>query len=325
MKKYPSIEQFRHVIKNVRLSHDYHGDDNDGKPIYLHKTNYPVLKFQGTVKLHGTNSGIAKYSDGRIEYQSRSRVLSLDKDNASFMESMVNKDLSFLFEWLDFKDYAIVFGEWCGGNIQKGVAINGLDKMFVIFGIKVDDKWIDLPKDLHDNKNGIYNILQFKTYEIDIDFNNPESAQNKIIEMTIEVEDCCPVGKFFGVEGIGEGIVFTCKTNQDLKFKSKGEKHSSSKVKKLNSIDTESVSSALEFADYAVTTQRLHQGLSFLNENGISVIPENTGKFLSWIVSDVLKEEADTIQANALNDKFVKHAITTKARTWFLNHVSQGF
>ena len=34
---------------------------------------------------------------------------------------------------IKFNDYCAIYGEWCGGNIQKGVAINGLNKMFVIF------------------------------------------------------------------------------------------------------------------------------------------------------------------------------------------------
>lgn len=321
MIKYPSIEQFRNVIREVRNNHDYQGKDEEGKAIYQHKENYPIFKFRGTVKLHGTNSGIAKYSDGRIEFQSRERVLSLENDNAGFMAAMLPKDLDFLFNGLEFKDYAVVYGEWCGGNIQKGVAINGLPKMFVIFGIKVDDNWIELPNDLYDNENGIYNILQFPTYEVEIDFNAPELAQNKIIEMTIGVEDCCPVGKFFGKEGIGEGIVFVCTTNQDLKFKSKGEKHSSSKVKTLNSIDTESLKGINEFVEFAVTENRLEQGISFFRENNIEVDSKNTGLFLGWIVKDVLKEEKDTLDKSGLDEKKVKNAIITKARVWFLNKI----
>lgn len=61
MKKYPSIEQFRNVIKTVRFNHDFQGKDENGNPIYQHKENYPTLKFQGTVKLHGTNAAIVKY------------------------------------------------------------------------------------------------------------------------------------------------------------------------------------------------------------------------------------------------------------------------
>lgn len=319
MKKYPSIDQFRNVIRTVRSRHDYKGSDSESNPIYRHTENYPVLKFIGTVKLHGTNSSIVKYSDGRLEFQSRERVLSLDEDNANFMAEMMKVDLSFLFSNIQFNEYCAVYGEWCGGNIQKGVAINGLPKMFVIFGVKADDIWIELPSYLYDNQNNIYNILQFPTYEVDIDFNSPEVVQNRLIEMTIAVEECCPVGKFFGKEGVGEGIVFTAEIDQDLKFKSKGEKHSVTKVKKLNPIDTEVMKSINEFVEYAVTENRLEQGITFFKENNIGVESKNTGQFLSWVVRDVLKEENDAIINNNIDEKKVKNAIVTKSRVWFLN------
>jgi len=319
MKKYPSIEQFRNVIRSVKAIHDYQGKDEEGKAIYQHKDNYPTLTFRGTVKLHGTNASAVKYSDGRIEFQSRERVLSLEDDNAGFMAAMVGKDLNILFNQFSPKNYVAIYGEWCGGNIQKGIAINGLGKMFVIFGVMVDDVWVDLPSDLHSNENSIYNILQFPTYEVEIDFNHPELVQNKIIEMTISVEECCPVGKFFNKEGVGEGIVFTCLKNQELKFKSKGEKHSASKVKTLNPVDVEAIASINEFVELAVTENRLEQGISFFRENNIEVEAKNTGQFLGWVVKDVLKEEKDTLEASGLDEKKVKNAIVTKARIWFLN------
>lgn len=319
MKKYQSIEQFRNVIRNVRAIHDFQGKDDEGKAIYQHKHNYPILKFIGTVKLHGTNAGIVKYVDGRVEFQSRERVLTVNDDNAGFANKFSNVDLSFLFEQFEFSESVAIFGEWCGGNIQKGVAINGLEKMFVIFGVTVDDNWVTIPNGLHNNEVGIYNILQFPTFEIDIDFNTPESVQNKLIEMTVSVEECCPVGKYFGKEGTGEGIVFTCESNQDLKFKSKGEKHSASKVKTLNEVDVELMASINEFVDMAVSENRLKQGISYFIENGIALEARNTGQFLSWVVTDVLKEELDTLKASGLDEKKVKAAIVTKARMWFLN------
>ena len=321
MKKYNSIEQFRNVIREVKSRYDYKGKDEQGNPIYRHTDNYPILKFTGTVKIHGTNAGIVKYSDGKLEFQSRERVLSIDEDNANFMSEMSKIDLSFLFNDIEFSDYCAVYGEWCGGNIQKGVAINGLPKMFVIFGIKADDKWVKVPINLHDNANNIYNILQFTTFDIEIDFNNPELVQNKIIEMTIGVEEYCPVGRSFGKEGIGEGIVFTADIDQDLKFKSKGEKHSVTKVKKLNPVDTEVMNSINEFVDSTVTENRLKQGVTFFEENNIEVDSKNTGQFLSWVVRDVLKEENDTIVNNNLDEKKVKDAIVTKSRMWFLNNI----
>lgn len=321
MKKYPSTEQFRQIVRTVKTRHDYQGKDENGEAIYSHNSNYPTLKFRGTVKLHGTNASIVLYKDGRKEYQSRERVLSLEQDNANFMMAMIPKNLDFIFNNIEFDEYAAVYGEWCGGNIQKGVAINGLPKMFVIFGMKADDKWLDLSSDIHDNENGIYNILQFPTFDVDIDFNSPELIQNKLIEDTLSVENECPVGKYFGVSGIGEGIVYTCVTNPDLKFKSKGEKHSVSKVKTLNAVDVESLAGIQEFVDNVVTENRLEQGLGYMNEMSINVNSKNTGEFLRWVVTDVLKEETDTIVANQFDMKKIKGAIVNKARVWFLNKV----
>lgn len=110
-----------------------------------------------------------------------------------------------------------IYGEWAGKGIQKSVAISNLDKSMFIFGVKItphpkdeDDKtpayWVDSSY-LRNNECKIYNIDDYETYEIEIDFNYPQLAQNKIIDMTIAVEDECPVGKAFGHVGIGEGIV----------------------------------------------------------------------------------------------------------------------
>lgn len=321
MKKYSSIEQFRTIIKEVRMHFDFKGKDENGKAIYQHTENYPTLKFRGTVKLHGTNASIVKYSDGRFEFQSRERVLSFDDDNADFMAEMLQKDYQSLFDGIEFTDYIAIYGEWCGGNIQKKVALNQLPKMFVIFGVKVDGEWMDLPPNLAMNESRIYNILQFPSYDVDIDFNNPELVQNKIIELTVAVEISCPVGKQLGVEGTGEGLVFTCATNQHWKFKSKGEKHSVSKVKTLNAVDVELMKNITEFVDMAVTENRMEQGLSYFKENNIEIEPKNVGQFLRWIVTDVLKEEGDTLEKSGLDDKKIKNAIVSKARIWYLNSI----
>lgn len=319
MKKYGSIEQFRNVIKRVREMSDFKGVV-DGKPVYSHESDYPILKFKGTVKLHGTNAGVVKYSDGRIEYQSRERVLTLEQDNAGFMNYMMNIDLSFILNSIPFEDYIAIYGEWCGKGIQKGVAISELNKMFVIFGIKADGNWIDIPTWCQSPDERIFRIENFKTYDVGIDFNKPELSQNKLIELTNEVEECCPVGEYFGVKGIGEGIVFTCESNPDLKFKSKGEKHSVSKVKVLNSVDVEQLESCNDFVEATITENRLNQGLVYLKENGFEISPKSLGDFIRWVVTDVLKEESDTISGNNLDEKRIKSLIVVKCRVWFLNN-----
>lgn len=320
MKKYQSIEQFRNVIQKVRMNHDYVGKDENGNAVYNHTTPYPTLTFRGTVKLHGTNGAVVLYKDGRIQYQSRGRVLSLGSDNAGFYAAMAGLDFTPLFDQIgEFNDYIAIYGEWCGGNIQSNVAIHGLPKMFVIFDVVIDGEYqpfdlhLTIPEHLREAR--VFSILEVPVYFIDIDFNEPEKATNELIEMTITIENECPVGKAFGKSGIGEGIVFSEINNPSLKFKSKGEKHSSSKVKTLNAVDIEELNSLSEFVEYVCTVNRMKQGL----ENVESLDIKHTGTFIKWVVNDILKEEHDTIVANGIEWKKVAGLIGKKCSEFFRN------
>ncbi len=242
MIKFPSIDQFRNVIRHVKTHAQYAGKDENGDAIFDQSKPIPTLKFRGTVKLHGTNAGIVyDVATESLTYQSRERELSLTSDNAGFMlAQMKNEHL-----WRNFFDTMYhphiakiaVFGEWCGKGIQKGVAVSELEKMFVIFAVKfifIDgtSAWAD-PLDPGESAftsiPNVYDIEEFPMWEIDIDFNHPELAQNKMIEITEEVEKECPVGKHFGVSGIGEGVVWTCVSDgwndSGTWFKVKGEAH----------------------------------------------------------------------------------------------------
>jgi len=321
MIKYPSIEQFRNIVRAVRTNHDYKGKDETGAAIYRHDSPYPTIEFTGTVKLHGTNAAIVKYKD-RIEFQSRERVLSLIQDNAGFMLTMMNQNLDPLFEGIDFNDHIAIFGEWCGQGIQKGVGISELPKRFVIFGCEVDGEWRQYHRVVAIPPN-VYNIISYQTWGIEIDFNNPELAQNELVRITEEVEKECPVAKSFGVSGIGEGVVWKSK-NQEYIFKVKGEKHSVSKVKTLASVDVEMVNGINEFVEKVVTENRLEQGFGVLC-NRDNIIPDqtNTGEFLKWMVTDVLKEEQDTIVQNQLEVKKVGAAVSKKAREWYFKKLDE--
>lgn len=321
MIKFPSIEQFRNVIKELRMNHDYKGKSENDEPAYVHDTPYPKLTFKGTVKLHGTNAGIILHMDGStITYQSRGRELSLQRDNMNFMLSMSNKDLKPLFEDIEYKETIAIFGEWCGKGIQSGVAISQVDPIFVIFACKVDDTWIEYNRS--SNEQGIYNINDFKTWELEIDFEQPEMIQNYLEEQTLLVEQECPVAKKFGITGIGEGIVWSCNYNDRYyTFKTKGDKHSVSKVIKVGSVDIEQIENVNKFVDYALTINRLKQGIDYLKEMELEVHQKSTGEYLRWIVNDILKEENDTIVENQLDVKKVCSELSRKARLWFFNNL----
>lgn len=341
---FKKIGQYRQVIGDIKHEAQYQGIDGDGNPIFDRNAKLPTLTFKGTVKLHGTNAGIAQGGDGEIWYQSRKGIITPQKDNAGFaFFADTHKDI---FENMfgvirdrieNDEDNIVIFGEWCGGNIQKGVAINGLDKMFVIFAVKVapisEDKdnyylgdimWSDLSS--HDDK--IYNINDFPSWTVDIDFENPERARNEMIEIMANVEKECPVGQAFGRKvgednTTGEGNVWkgwykgTC-----LMFKVKGEKHSVTKVKTLAPVDIEKMNSIDSFVDYAVTGNRLNQGIEqVFTIESVEPSVKDTGKFLKWVSSDIITEEADTLAENGLEPKDVGRAISKKARDWFMDYL----
>lgn len=326
MIKFTDIGQFRNVIKEVKLNHDYKGKDDLNEPIYNHDSPYPVLKFRGTIKLHGTNSAIVKYKD-RIEFQSRERVLSLTEDNAGFMMAMKNKSIEKLFESIEFQNNCAVFGEWCGGSIQKSVGLNQLPKMFVIFAVKIDGIYQDMEnyKNLKIEEEQIYNILQFDHFYQDINFENPELIQNELIQKTIAVETQCPVAKYFGVDGIGEGIVWEY-INNDKRyiFKVKGEKHQNSKVKTLTTVNVEEVENINNFIEYSCTENRLSQGIDKMRELGKVIDEKCIGDYLRWIFNDIIKEENDTIIKNQIDVKKLGKYISNKARIFYLNQLNRN-
>lgn len=350
---FPSIEQYRNVIGNVEHITRYTGKNADGKATYDHSRELPKLKFTGTVKLHGTNSAIGyDPSSGQYWVQSRNGIITATKDNAGFAK-FAEKDDVRAYITATLKDLSakngnnpiIAYGEWCGTGIQKGVAIAQLPKMFVVFGVKVrvvaetgtceegepepvtSNYWLDADAIglFHKKELNIWNVYQFKTWELEIDFNNPKASQNDLVSITNEVEKECPVGAHFGVKGVGEGVVWTTGPSgayPNLRFKVKGDEHSSSKVTTLAPVDTEKLEGISRFIEYAVTENRLNQGIEqVFTTKDMKPNVKQIADFLKWVTADVMKEEADTIKSNGLNDADVVKAVAAAARKWFLtNH-----
>lgn len=353
---YPSIEQFRNAIHKVTNAARHSGVDSNGDPTYDHTRTLPTLTYQGTVKCHGSNGAIGlDRKTGEIWYQSRENVITLEKDNAGFVrhfhnidvqdgrhshnvavrdlfkpfivtDQMVGEEDFYANAIVNPTDTIVIFGEWCGGNVQPNVALAKLSKRFVVFGVLVDGKWLNksLVKLVKNESIAVYNIHDYQFETIEIDFNRPEISQNKLSELTIKVEESCPVAKAMGVDGIGEGIVWKCVTegweSPDFYFKVKGEKHSSSKVKTLAAVDVELVASQREFAEKTVTENRCRQGIDKLREAGKKLDRTSVGDFIKWVVADVEKEESDTAKASGLDIKKAGGELTKTARTWFFKN-----
>jgi hypothetical protein len=336
--KYPSIDQFRSTVKHVRDTCNYH------------TIPLPTLKFRGTVKLHGTNASVVQ-TETEMWAQSRERIITPLSDNAGFAQYAETRPEMFKavmarirsLAGLGPADVVTVYGEWCGGNIQKGIGISGLAKMFVVFGIRVgtgeDTRY--LAKSIQDEvfsaigdilkEQSMYSIFDFPTWEMDINFASPELVQNQLVELTIAVENECPVAKAFGVaNGVGEGIVWSCVDTDErfysrgLLFKVKGEKHSASKVKVLAEVDVEKVNSINAFADKVVTENRLMQMKGKVVEMGLDADDvKNIGVFLKFLNTDVIKEELDTIEASGLVAKDVMSKVNRVGKDWYISNIGK--
>lgn len=323
---YPSIDQFRNVIREVSHIATYKGQDANDQPIYDPNAPRPTIRFCGTVKLHGTNAGVTRTPDGTMIAQSRSKALPEGQDNMGFRAFMVaNKDaFETLFNRIGYQDKTVtVFGEWAGQGIQGGVAISKVPKFFAFFGIKIGEEWLtaeQFPADLEESR--IINVNRFGSYAMDIDFSCPERSQNALGDITTKVEEHCPAGAYFGVEGVGEGVVWTAfHKNKMLQFKVKGEKHSVSKVKTLASVDVEKLDSIQALVSSVVTEQRLQQGLQAMQEQGLELSSKTIGPFIGWVSRDVMKEEADTIEKNGFTTKDVGFFVTAAARKWYVSRM----
>jgi len=343
MIKFPSIEQFRTVVSNINRHYNYVGSDENGDAIYDHTLPKPVLTFKGTVKLHGTNAAVS-FNEQGYWAQSRENIITPENDNAGFaffveskkevFKKFVNQINSVNLESLHNNTFTI-YGEWCGGNIQKGVGITNLPKSFFIFGLKVtphtDNEeelrlkpayWIPFHY-LSSPEDNIYNILDFPTFSIDIDFNMPQLVQNKLSELTIAVEEECPVAKAFGFSGIGEGIVWSTEVNGIVhRFKVKGELHAGkSKVKTLNRVDDEKIKKTLEIAEKVTPTWRLAQMLEIACDfmNGGTLDSSKLGESIKLVIADVIKEDMDLLVEAGLEPKDIGKYVSEIARRYFFD------
>lgn len=336
--RYPKLRQFRDIIREVSLDAAYSGDDENGDPIYDGSLEKPTLIFDGAVKVHGTNFGLNYTKSLGMWVQSRRVAFPLTVESSPYgMVDFVNnrKDLFMeVFNHLDpaldlSKHTATIYGEFAGKGVQSNVGVSNLDKTLFVFGLRItnnkteESRWISSSW-IGKKRDRVYPIQYFTSYKVEIDFNNPQLAQNTLAKLTQKVEDECPVALALGHSGIGEGIVWTAKyKDKTYRFKVKGEKHSVTKVKTLAPVDIEKIKSIDEFVQYSMTHNRLLQAISELNKPEEEVSTKDTGDVLKWLVNDIHSEESDTLEESGLSPRDVNKYISGEARKMFFKYLDE--
>jgi hypothetical protein len=242
----------------------------------------------------------------------------------------------------------VVFGEWCGPGIQKGMALNQIpSKVFAVFAV------LDI-RDLENRKlltspaaiasmldttkvPGVHIIPWYNNGEFTVSVNwdaTPEELAPVLDQINAEVhavELCDPwVKATFGIEGMGEGLVFYPWGNGTPEgiclrmFKAKGEKHKTVATKAPAQAEPEVAKSLAEFATLVLTEARLDQGAQAVRPDGAPMAYDlkRMGDFLKWVAKDVDKECQTELSASGLNTKAVMKAVSEHARKWYLAKVA---
>jgi hypothetical protein len=242
-----------------------------------------------------------------------------------------------------------VFYEWAGGNIQKHSCLDGLEKRAMIFQyfkvspIEPSEEesayWLETKivkeKDgkkydywVSDSLHSIFNVMRFKTWSIDIDFERADVSQNKLIEMLEEIEHDSPMGNAFGKEGnISEGFVIQFMFKDVLyRFKVKGEKHSRSKVKTLKPVDSVKEQKLIDFANYATPAWRLEQAwqeVFGINNEKEEPNQKRIGDIIRLVIKDVWKEESDIAFEKGIEPKEVNGKISRIVSNWIQEELNK--
>jgi hypothetical protein len=321
--KFPSIEKFSDVNAHVKRHFDVE--------------NRPKVLYRGKCKLHGTNASIRVDSDGLITCGKRSDICTIESDNAGFARHVETIKTEIPVIGFNY----VLFGEWAGPGIQKKAAVSLIEKktFFVFAMLNLETGYIAVDPTRIVTWLGT-NILPFEIIPwhldatVEIDFRLQSSMEAAMKQIGAWVEACDKVDPYvkdrYGIEGIGEGFVFTPFVDEmpftdysNYLFKAKGESHAGTKGDKAKiEIDPAVLEGATAFAIQFVTEARCSQGVTEACD-GVAAT-KNIGPFMAWLGADVKKESVNELEASGLEWKQVSKAVNQYAREWFLLEIEKA-
>lgn len=316
-----SIELLHNVVRTLRQLEEVTGEPP------------PVVTCRSKVKLHGTNCAVQIGPE--LVCQGRTTLLAPGADYKGFA-TWVDAHATY---FRALRPDTVVFGEWCGPGVEKGMAISAVPtKLFVVFAAQLgrgeDARVVVDPAALRallpeDGAPAALHVLPWEADRFTVDFGDRDSLDRTAAALNeriraIEAEDPW-VLRTFGISGLGEGLVlYPVAADRPVPddpesfarwmFKAKGEKHRTAGSAVAVRVDPVHVASIDELVTLMVTGSRLEQGLSACG--GVRD-PKKTGEFLAWIAADVKKESVAEREVAGLDWSMVERAVVARARAWY--------
>lgn len=279
---------------------------------YLHIDNLyrntEILLFKecyALEKIHGTSAHIS-WKDGKV-------ILSPGGESSERFNKLFDIDkLKEKFEEL-FDSNVVIFGEAYGGKQQGMSGTYGKELKFVVFDVKVEDHWLDVPNAFDvSHKLGLkfvaFNKIKTILKEIDNERDKPsmQSFRNGIFENKLR-------------EGVVlRPLIEVRKNNGDrIIVKHKRDEFKETKTKReVDPRRLKVLEKSKEIAEEWVTPMRLTHVLDKLgNPSGI----EKTGKVIGAMIEDVLREAKGEI----IESKDTEKAIAKKTAQLYKNKISK--
>lgn len=331
---YQHIDNFKnaygHIMRNIPQDHG---------PCYV----------SGTVKIHGTNAGVARI-DGKLVPYSRTRIISAESDNYDFAKFVLANEAWFHAAFDELADFLpempgsflVIYGEYAGPSVQTTVALSRLThRMFFPFAATVatgDEEPYYLTKTpfLFSNVPASPNIFPIPTlHERYVNFHDASQVRDFLAEvetLTEAVDKQCPIALALGIYGNGEGIVWEIRYKlqkmsgwdaRQIFFKSKGHSHRRAGEKKLQLTDPGVSLQINEFVQEVLSEDRLVQCADFLRADDVVIDIRATGAFLKHINVDVTRECAAEITEAGFDSKLVARYISAAAAKWYKGYISE--
>jgi hypothetical protein len=332
--KYPSIDRFDKLYDSFLSTAKYQHSRVYGEDITHPKL--PIIHFTGSEKIHGENMAVCYTESVGFWIQGRNHIRTLMHDQngmASFVRSNESIWLNIVSQLvtkfsLDVENNTLVLDcEWAGENIQKGnSACSGTPKAAYLFDFarvvsNEDDstRYIST-KGVGAPRHSIFNIAQFSTYSITLDFNEPILCEKRLKVLIDKVEKSSPIALWFGKDSnVGEGIVlsaFHC--GKLVQLKAKGDAHGGKPRTKTGKVlSPETQQAIIDVTDKVTPTWRITQGIEETN----ATTKQDIGKLLKWVNQDILKEDLHIITNSNLEFKDISRSVAKVIKEYYFDHI----
>jgi hypothetical protein len=294
------------------------------------KSGYDYIYCRASVKLHGTNFGVVLTKDGDVHYQSRNRNITVTSDNAGsamFAEQRKGDIMKMLLQIRKFVPHGsdvVLYGEFVGSGIFN-VGVSQLPKSWFIFAFgwvkDGDSQIVDCARVAACGDN-IYNIHDYYSETFCIDVKSPTSFVDQVKCLVDKIDKQCPVAKEFGIDGVGEGLVFvTYKSGNSSFFKLKGESHGNTGAKKPHQMKIIDHAQTQSVVQQLVPEWRLEQFFCSVCDTLNGGLPDrkHIGGFIKAVVNDVYDEENQKIIDSGIDWKVLSGGVAKYCREWFLS------